>query len=226
MHPIIGLPALHRIHLRTGACRVDDTWERVSYVEGSVPGLPLPEWASADQVLIDVARFLCSYHEAVRSFPQNGTDRWMSTCPKGFEGKTICHRDVSPSNMVFRKGIPCALIDFEYTGPAHFLWDVVLAARHWVPLKDPKDLDPNLLGVNLVERFGHFCDAYGLDGKEREKVVEGALMSLDLALQLVREQVKRENVLYMALWIRDYEGVNRRSCSWLERNREVLIGVL
>ena len=203
---------------------VDDKWERVGYVEGTVPRLPLPDWAATDQALLGVAKLLRSYHEAAQSFPQAQTDRWRSKVPEHFKGDIICHQDVSPSNVVFVNGIPSALIDFEFAGPAHILWDIALAARHWAPLKDPKDLDPSLEGSNSVERFGHFCDAYGVDRSCRKKIIEAAITSLNMGLQVVREQVKREDVFYQMLWIRDYEGINRRSCSWLERNREFLVG--
>lgn len=201
---------------------IDHKWERVSYVEGVVPGVPLPDWASTDGALRGVAGLLRSYHEAVRAFPKSKRDRWGSEVPESFQGDILCHHDVSPSNVVFVNGAPGALIDFELAGPAHPLWDVALAVRHWAPLKDPEYLEPGHKKIDIVARFGTFCNAYGMNRADRKKVIDGAVISLDMGLQAVRERMKRD-FLYQILWLRDYEGINRRSRSWLERNREVLI---
>ena len=93
---------------------------------------------------------------------------------------------------------------------------------HWAPLKDPEYLEPGHKKIDIVARFGTFCNAYGMNRADRKKVIDGAVISLDMGLQAVRERMKRD-FLYQILWLRDYEGINRRSRSWLERNREVLI---
>ena len=69
--------------------------------------------------------------------------------------ETVCHRDLSPKNTVYRAGpVPVALLDWDLAGPGRRIDDVAFAGWHWGTLGG--DADPAELG----RRCRLLCDAY------------------------------------------------------------------
>jgi hypothetical protein len=144
-------PAVHALlqHLEAvgfaGAPRVlgidAQGYELLSYVAGEVPHAPLPSWARTDPALRSVARLVRRYHDAVRSFIPPPDAQWQATSSPTV-GTLVCHNDLYPGNVVFRGGRAVALIDFDFAHPAPPLWEVAMAAWHWVPLMAPADGGP------------------------------------------------------------------------------------
>ena len=56
----------------------------------------------------------------------------------------VCHNDLCVENVVVRDGRVVAFIDFDFAAPSDPLLDIAIAARHWVPMRDPLDIDPEL----------------------------------------------------------------------------------
>ena len=93
----------------------------------------------------------------------------------------VSHFDVTPQNVVFRDGLPVALIDFDLARPGNRLRDVVNTAMWWVPLVPAIDRDPALALGDVPARLAAFVDTYGLDAGERgafcDLAIDGATRS-------------------------------------------------
>jgi Ser/Thr protein kinase RdoA (MazF antagonist) len=126
--------------------------------------------------LASLGRLIRSYHDAVASFvPTDGTT--FANHPRSAAGTLIAHRDVCLENVVFRDGEAVALIDFDFAGPADALWDIAIAARHFVPIADPADLDGDSLSTDdVAARIRVLTGAYELD--------DAALPSLVAAIHI------------------------------------------
>ncbi|SCG47418.1 phosphotransferase [Micromonospora humi] len=127
---------------------MDDRGRQVlSHVDGVVPWRDREDPAFfADAALSRLAGLIRAVHDACA-----GT---------GLAGgaETVCHRDLSPKNTVYRIGpagpVPVALLDWDLAGPGRRIEDVAFAGWHWADLGG--DADPAELG----RRCRLLCDAY------------------------------------------------------------------
>jgi Phosphotransferase enzyme family len=164
------------VHLETSGFQraprslgVDDHDRHVlSYLEGETVGdgsiEPWPTWCWRPETLLDAARWLRDYHDAVRSFDPGPVDwRYRRAMRPGW---VICHNDVAPYNTVRREG-SIALIDWDIAGPGDPMWDVAQAAWQFAPLHHPALT--TALGASVVDaprRARRFLDTYGVDDPE------------------------------------------------------------
>ncbi|HEX5265560.1 MAG TPA: phosphotransferase [Acidimicrobiales bacterium] len=171
-------PAVHALlrHLEAvgfdGAPRVagfdDQGREVLSWVEGEAPRLPWPAWMQADAALAGLGRLLRRYHDAVASFVPPPGAVWR--CWLGSPGGPIIrHGDLWAPNVIFRQGLPVALIDWEFAQPGTHLDDLGSAAKVWVPLisDERARADGWKLPVDRVGRLRLLCDAYDVPAAER-----------------------------------------------------------
>ncbi|MCW3843258.1 aminoglycoside phosphotransferase family protein [Micromonospora yasonensis] len=74
--------------------------------------------------------------------------------------ETVCHRDLSPKNTVYRDSpsglLPVAFLDWDLAAPGRRIEDVAFASWHWAELGD--GADPAELG----RRCRLLCDAYDM----------------------------------------------------------------
>ena len=99
----------------------------------------------------------------------------------------ICHNDLFWPNVVFRGGVPVALIDWDLAVPAPRLFDVASAANHWVPLAhDERAVAWGLSSTRHGERLRLLCDAYGLTGDERLSLLDVVASRNALGFELHR----------------------------------------
>lgn len=130
--------------------------EILSYVAGEVPHEPVPDWATSIRVLEDIARLVRRLHDAAQGWEPPADAVWGSIpgdLPPGFvplfdEPELVAHADYCPGNVVFRNGLPCALIDFDLARPTTRMADAVNALYWWVPLRDPIDRPPALVDAD------------------------------------------------------------------------------
>jgi hypothetical protein len=142
--------------------------EVLSYVEGEPAFAPVP---SSDEVVGGIGRLLRRAHDAQRGFVPPAAAGWFQ--PAEGEREVIGHLDLFWTNVVFRDGLPAALIDWELAAPASRTLEVALAATYWAGLR----IDAQLLewGIPLErrgDRLRILCDAYELDASQRGSLLD------------------------------------------------------
>lgn len=120
----------------------DEAREILTYLEGDVPA-DLGHYA--DEQLVAAAQLLRTFHNASAGF--------ASVIAAGAE--VACHNDFSPTNCVFRAGLPWAMIDFDAAGPGLRLWDVGYSAFVWLDLGNS-----DYTGTEQIRRLRVFGAAY------------------------------------------------------------------
>ncbi|MFG1674878.1 phosphotransferase family protein [Micromonospora sp. NPDC049282] len=119
----------------------------LSHIDGLVPWRDREDAAFfADAALTRLAGLVRAVHDACAGTVLAGG------------AETVCHRDLSPKNTVYRVGpagpAPVALLDWDLAGPGRRIEDVAFAGWHWAALGG--DADPAELG----RRGRLLCDAY------------------------------------------------------------------
>jgi Phosphotransferase enzyme family len=198
--------------------------EVLSYVEGEAATAPPPAWALTDAALVSVADLLHRYHEAVGSFDPSPYD-WPTTVPAPYRGEIVSHNDPNLDNVVFRDGRAVALIDFDLASPGSRLWDVAVAARLWVPLRDPVDVPDGRAG-RTRERLRLFAEAYGLDERERGRLAHAARETHGWCYDIVRTGAEQGQPGYLHYWTRSAQEHDQRGRRVLAHNADFLDSAL
>lgn len=207
--------------------RVDGEFEIVEFVHGDVALTPFPAWANTDKALVTVAGLLRRLHDATASWTPPDDASWSTAFADPEGGPIICHNDVCVENVVFRGGAAAALIDFDFAAPGRRVWDVVMAARYWVPLTDPGV--PAAVGRGIHDPIGRlrtFVDAYGLGDADRRIVVELLLEAEEVARRYVEVQASRGVPGFVAMWDDDARVNFRRKLDWIHRNAAAITEAL
>lgn len=197
--------------------------EIVEFVHGDVALAPFPAWANTDKALVTVAVLLRQLHDATASWtpPKNATWSTAFADPEG--GTIICHNDVCVENVVFRDGAAAALIDFDFAAPGRRIWDVVMAARYWIPLTAPDMRAAVDRGIqDPIARLRTFIDAYNLEDAERPSIVEVLLQAEDVARRYVEKQASKGEPGFVAVWDEDARVRFDRKLAWIDRNATVI----
>ena len=126
--------------------------------------------------------------------------------------------------MILRGGLPAALVDWDFAGPAPRLYDVASAANHWVPLR-PDGQAENGASPALPRgrRLRLLCDAYGLDAASRESTARRRRHRNRIGYEIHR---RNGGELRLPGWKEMWDAgsgdeILRRS-AWFEANREDL----
>jgi Ser/Thr protein kinase RdoA (MazF antagonist) len=135
-----------------------DGREAVSFLDGEVPRYPLPAYVWEPGVLAAAAGLLRALHDATSGFPLEGRT-WQ--LPAHAPAQVVCHNDFAPHNLVFRDGIPVAVIDFDTASPGPRAWDLAHLAYRVVPLTAPghPEVPPSSAAVR-AGRLDALCAAY------------------------------------------------------------------
>jgi hypothetical protein len=147
--------------------------EVLSFVHGDVHGWPLPSEAWSEDVLVALARLIRALHEASAGWvPPPGAVWGGSPANQGRvteRTELVSHRDYATGNVVFRDGLPAALIDFDLAKPTTRVYDIANALWFWAPLRegDPLDRPPPLADADIPHRVAVFADAYGMTARQR-----------------------------------------------------------
>ncbi len=179
-------------HLRdagfTGAPRplgIDEQGREVlSFVPGDVHRRPLPPGTTGEGVLVALAHLIRALHEVSAGWVPPPDAVWGGT-PASTERpitdrtELVSHRDYAPGNVVFRDGLPAALIDFDLAKPTTRVYDIANALWYWAPLRDPRDRPPALVDADIPHRVAVFADAYGMTVQQRAELTP-------LAVDMVR----------------------------------------
>ena len=188
-----------------------------TYIEGDVAMPPYPSWSADAGLLTSGATLQRRYHDAVRGFVPPPDSAWTTALTPGPPptGAIVGHNDLCLENVVCRDGRAVAFIDFDFAAPVEPLWDVAIALRHWVPLKDRVDAGDAHAGVDRVARFAAYCDAYDVPYASRARVVTFGLRFLDQAYAAMRARAEAGLPAYVNAWANGYGDQNRRAHAWL-----------
>lgn len=193
--------------------------EVLSYMPGEAPGYPLPAWAVTEEALAGVAALLRRYHTAVSSYEAPPDALWDTFATSNVDDppELIGHCDVTPENVVFRDGVPVALIDFDLARPTTRLFDVVSTLRRWAPLDDPAGRPALLRDADAGARIRLFCDAYGLSPSERSRVLPVARLRFERSYDGMRERARVLGGGWARMWGEGAGLSIRRAQDWLDR---------
>ncbi|WAP53220.1 aminoglycoside phosphotransferase family protein [Arthrobacter sp. ATA002] len=203
--------------------------EVLSYVDGVVPKEPLPGWAAGERQLAELARLIRRAHDAAEGWdpppgavfgsipgpPQQGTE------PLVAEPELVAHQDYCPGNVVFRGGMPAALIDFDLARPTTRVADAVNAMYWWAPLCHPQDRGPALAGADAARRVRIFADAYGMDEVQRSGIVDAALRRQRISAVTMRAAAESDPV-FRRWWDEGMKDKLSRAESWLTAHAPAL----
>jgi aminoglycoside phosphotransferase (APT) family kinase protein len=204
--------------------------EVLTYIDGDVGVSPFPAWTADGELLTSVARLQRDLHAAASSYVPPSDAVWdranLPTQPPADHARNarsvvarpaiVCHNDLCVENVVVRDGRAVAFIDFDFAAPADPLFDIAVAARHWVPIRDAADLDEGRRGIDQPARFRAFCAAHRLGDAERTAVVTLLGDFLDRALVSMRARADAGQPGYAEAWAAGYADQNRRSRAWLD----------
>lgn len=203
--------------------------EVLRYVPGEVPLEPLPAWATSEEVLVALARLISRLHNAAEGWTPPPDAVWGSlpgAAPEvPAEPELVAHQDHCPGNVVFRGGLPHALIDFDLARPTTRVADCVNAAYWWVPLLHPADRAPSLVGADAAHRLRVFADAYGMDDRQRAQVIPAAVDRVHRAYLGMRAAARVDPV-FARWWADGVRDRMPRAQAWLEQERAALHAVL
>ena len=139
--------------------------EILEYVPGDTADAhnPWPRWVWSDRLLVQVARWLRRFHDAVARFRPNGSVEWRFGPQTLSDGEVVCHHDVAPYNIVVGfdgSGEPVlrCVIDWDVAGPSEPLDDLAHLAWEFLPCYD-ESAHPD---EEVVRRLRLLAEAYGV----------------------------------------------------------------
>lgn len=188
----------------------------LSYVAGRVPWREREDEAFlADPALVRLAELVRRLHDACAGTALAG------------DAETVCHRDLSPKNTVYRDSpagpLPVAFVDWDLAGPGRRIEDVAFAGWHWAALGE--GADPAELG----RRCRVLCDAYDAAGPgvlPRAELVDVMIGQIGDTWRGIDADAERGVPSMRRL--RDAGAVDgvRRWQDWLRANRAVVAAAL
>ncbi len=162
-------PTIHRLldHLHSSGV----TWlprpagldehgrEILTYLPGTVPGYPLPDWVWADEVLPTAAQWTARVHQASVDFDLTNAT-WQ--LPAHHPAEVVCLNDIAPYNMVFNADHQlCGWIDVDVASPGPRLWDLAYLAYRLAPLTGADDTGAGTPNPDRSrDRLAVLCHAY------------------------------------------------------------------
>jgi aminoglycoside phosphotransferase (APT) family kinase protein len=113
----------------------------------------------------------------------------------------VCHNDLAPVTTIYFDHRPIAFIDWDFAAPAPSLWDVARAAWSFVPLSSDE----------FCRRYGYstdargprlraFCDAYGLDERDRGRLLDTVRARQESIFETVRRGAEAGDRQCAAAW--------------------------
>jgi aminoglycoside phosphotransferase (APT) family kinase protein len=196
--------------------------EVLSFVPGDVPKNPLPAETAGDDVLVALAKLVRALHEASAGWTPPPDAVWGGTPgqeklpPIGGEPELVSHRDYYPGNVVFRDGLPAALIDFDLAKPTTRLYDIANALWWWAPGRAPVDRAPAFVHLDIPHRAAVFADAYGMTAQQRRDLAP-LLTSIAHRYYLSARASAEVDPVFKRLWDEGAKDELPRAEAWLRQ---------
>jgi hypothetical protein len=142
--------------------------EILTFVEGDPAFAPV---FAGDEVVAAIGRLLRRAHDAQAGFEPPAEPGWLHR-GEG-EAEVIGHLDLFWTNVIFRDGLPAALIDWELAAPTTRTLEVALAATYWAGIRIDEQLDQwGIARDRRGQRLRLLCDSYGLNGNQRSGLLD------------------------------------------------------
>jgi Phosphotransferase enzyme family len=192
--------------------------EILTFIEGATAEpQPWPAWSRSEDALLQIGELLRRFHDAVLSFRPPDSAVWRFTNRELTPGEIVCHNDVGPYNVVWRRGRIVGLIDWDVSGPGSPLDDLAFTAWQWVPLHHPSILDPGWEGPpDVTRRLSLLCDAYGLAWEARSAFVDVIPGRMQASLQRMSTAADAGEPAFVQVRDRGYLDGMRRSVAYVE----------
>ena len=188
-----------------------------------VPGEFVHPQKWTDEGLFAAGEFVAKLHKAGAAFSPSPEDRWQPWYLREIGKNPIVysHGDIAPWNMVTEKGMPKALIDWEYAGPIDPM--VELSRVCWL---FPQLVDDDLAALYDLpspekrgRQVGIICDGYGLPREKRQALFDQILETIicETAHEAIDPGLDfdSQGPLWGFAW-------RTRSLYWIWRNRKAL----
>ena len=197
--------------------------EVLSYVSGDVALSPYPPWSMADAVLVELARLLRRYHDAVSSFVLEGASDWSTELADPVGSGVVCHNDVCPENVVFRDRVPVALLDFDFAAPGRRVWDMAFTAGMWAPFGAPSARRHHPTSLDGIARTATFVRAYGLESFDADEFMGAVDVARQVGRRFVEGRIARGEPAFIEM-VANSGGEERRrlDLEWWSENRDRL----
>lgn len=129
--------------------------EVLSFLPGNTVGTSRPwrAWVHSDDALVQVARWLRTYHAAVADFEPSGDAVWREG-GRWRPGLIVGHNDAAPYNAAWGdQGQLVGFFDWDFAAPVSLESDLAFTAFAWVPLHarhvvEAEDLPPSRTGLD------------------------------------------------------------------------------
>lgn len=203
----------------------------LDFVEGDVPGTPPEAWSATDEALAELGRLVRRLHEASAGWVPDPGLEWFGRAarealPPELRDATppelVSHADITPQNVVFRDGLPVALVDFDMARPVTRVMELLNTAMWWVPLQHPDDRAPAHLDADVPARLRLFLDAYGATPAQRHELLEVADRAWKRSWLLMRSNAEQRGGGWARMWAEGAGDRIARRRLWLRFERESL----
>jgi hypothetical protein len=201
-------PSVHRLlnRLRAAGVRgvprpldiVEGHREVLTFVDGTVPAYPMPDWVWAERALESSATLLRQVHDVTAGEDIGGP--WRSPVREPIE--VICHNDFAPYNLVFEGSEVVGAIDWDFASPGPRLWDIAYLAYRIVPLSSGDRRD-GFSDDERARRLQRLLAAYDCNvephevvGTVRDRLLALAAFSDDSAERLRKPELSEHARLY------------------------------
>lgn len=125
-----------------------------------------PAWVHSDDELVQVARWLRNYHEAVADFVPPSDAVWREG-GQWQPGLIVGHNDAAPYNAAWGDhGQLTGFFDWDFAAPVSLEWDLAFTVFAWVPLHARHVVEDEGFTdfAERPRRLQLFLDHYGWSG--------------------------------------------------------------
>ncbi|GII91607.1 phosphotransferase [Sinosporangium siamense] len=200
--------------------------EVLTYIPGEIVPRPLPAYALGEESLVALAEMVRRLHDTTATFVPARDAVWERGSNDDAAPEIIGHCDITPENVIFRDRRPYALIDFDMARPTTRLFDIVTTLRHWAPFADPVDRDARQRSLDVAARTRLFCDVYGVNRRERRRLVEVARLRFTRAYAEMRDRATSQGGGWARLWAGGAGERIRRAAAWLDTHEDEIQSAL